>query len=230
MRIEELIPEQSITFLVLIGNQQLEFSTKVLESIPNKRMILAAPIIKDNKIITFRVKGILIHLIVQYPDQKPLVFQNVTVRTARRKDESLCYTITTLAESKEFNRRGAYRCIIGVDTHIRIGSNRSAIEAIIKDISATGFSFTISGENNYQDRDRVHAVVNDYIEETAENYSFHLFGSIVRNYSLENGNIVYGCELTQKVVGLERYLMEKERIRLQNSRGNKKLPNKKKKN
>ncbi len=230
MRIEELIPEQPITLLVIIGKQQLEFSSQVLESLPKKHMILATPILKDDKIISFQVKGILIHLIVQYPDQKPLVFLNVTVRTAKRKDESLCYTITTLAESKEYNRRGAYRCILGVDINIRIGKNRSAIEAILKDISATGFSFTVSGDKSYGDRELVHAVVNEYIEETAKNYSFHLYGTIVRNYSLENGNIVYGCQFTGKVVGLEQYIMEKERIRLQKSRGNRKIPNKKKDN
>lgn len=227
MRIEELTPQQSITLLVIVKDQQLEFSSSVLECLPRRHMIIAAPILKDGKIISFNAKGILIHLIVTFPDQKPIVFQNVTINTAKNNDNSFCYTITTLAESREFNRRGAFRCFIGINTHIRVGNNSSALDATIKDISTTGFSFMVSPKIEINEKETVHAVVNDHIEETAKNYSFHLFGLIIRHYKLENGNIVYGCKLTNKVVGLDSYIMEKERIRLQKSRGNSKTPVKK---
>lgn len=227
MRIEELTPQQSITLLVIIKDQQLEFSSSVLECLPRKHMIIAAPILKDDKIISFNTKGILIHLIVTFPEQKPIIFQNVTVNTAKKDDNSFCYTISTLAESREFNRRGAFRCFMGMRIHIRVGSNSAAIEATIKDISITGFSFMVSSGSNFTEGETVHAVVNDYIEEVAKKYSFHLFGVIVRHYQLENGNIVYGCKLTNKVVGLDGYIMEKERIRLHKSRGASKIPLKK---
>ncbi len=220
MRIEELEPEQHITLLVIAREQQLEFASTVLESIPRKHMIIAAPVFQDEKIISFNGKGILVHLIVSFPDQKPHIFQNVTVYTAKKKDESLCYTITTIAESKEFNRRSAFRCFVGIDTHVRIGTNRTTIEATIKDVSATGFALTTTAEIELHKNDIVHAVLNDYIEETAKNYSFHLFGTIVRCFKLENGNHVYGCKFTTKIVGMDKYIMEKERIRMQRSRGN----------
>ncbi|HKM35894.1 MAG TPA: PilZ domain-containing protein [Lachnospiraceae bacterium] len=219
MRIEELTPGQPITLLIVAKDQQLEFSSTVLESLPRKHTIITTPVMKDDKVIAFHGKGFLVHLIVPFPDQKPYVFRNVTVYTAKKKDDSLCYTITTLAESKEFNRRGAFRCFVGIDTSVRIGSYRSSIEVTIKDVSSTGFSFTSSSEIKYNQNDIAHAVLNDYIEETAKKYSFHLLGNIIRCFRLGNGIIVYGCKFNTKIVGIDRYIMEKERIRLQRSRG-----------
>lgn len=227
MRIEELTAEQPITFLVTIGDKHLEFPSVVLDVLPRKHMIVAAPVMRDEKIISFHGADILVNMVVAFPDQKPHVFQNVTVHTAKNADDSLCYTVTTLAESKELNRRGAYRCYIGIDTSVRVGSHRGTISVTIKDISATGFAFSTSDEREFQENESVHAVLNDYVEETAKSYSFHLYGVIVRKFKLENGNMVYGCRFPARVIGLESYIMEKERIRLQRSRGTaKSSPNK----
>lgn len=219
MRIEELTVEQPITFLVAVGEQHMEFPSVVLDVLPRKRMIVAAPVLRDGKIISFHGNGILVNMVVAFPDQKPHVFQNVTVHTAKNADDSLCYTVTSLAESKELNRRGAYRCYIGIETGIRVGNHRGAISVTIKDISATGFAFATSDVRELQINESVHAVLNDYLEETAKSYSFHLYGVIVRKYELENGNTIYGCRFSGRVLGLESYIMEKERVRLQHSRG-----------
>lgn len=220
MRIEDLTPGQPITFLIVAKDQQLEFSSTVLEILPRKHTIISSPIMKDDKVISFHGNGILVHLLVPFPDQKPHVFRNVAVYTAKKKDDSLCYTITTIAESKEFNRRGAFRCFVGIDTSVRIGSYHSSLGVTIKDVSSSGFSFTTSYELKYSNDDIVHAVINDYIEETATKYSFHLLGTIVRRFKLENGIFVYGCKYNTRVAGIDRYIAEKERIRLQRSRGN----------
>lgn len=218
MRLEDLSPSQAITLLIHIGNQQLEFPSHVLETFPRKHIIFASPVLKNDKIISFNGNGIVTHVVIYLPDQKPIVFQNVTIQTTKDKNDALCYMISCLTESKEFNRRGAYRCYIGIDTHVRVGSHKGAIQATIKDISSTGFAFTTHGERTFSEGDSVHAVVNDYIEETAKSYSFHLLGTIVRHYETENKLMVYGCQFSSKVVGLDSYLVEKERIRLQKSR------------
>lgn len=227
MRIEELEVNQAIKILVNAGNQQLEFSSTVLETFPRKHLILASPIMKDDKIISFNGKGIQTHVVVFFPDQKPIVFQNVSIQTTRGRNDELCYIITSLLDSKEFNRRGAFRCYIGIDTHVRIGSHKGALDAIIKDVSSSGFAFALRGEKELEIGESVHAVLNDYIEETAKSYSFHLIGTVVRSYELENKIIVYGCQLSAKIVGLDSYLVEKERIRLQHSRNSMSTPNKK---
>lgn len=219
MRIEELNPTQSITFYVIAGDQKLEFPSTVLETYPRKHMIVAEPILKNNKIVSFNGEGVQVHLIANFSDQRPHIFQNIKILTSKNSDDSFCYVITCASESKEYNRRGAFRCFVGLSTMVRVSSEKDALEAIIKDVSATGFAFTLSAlDDELPVGATVHLVLNDYIEETGKNYSYQLMGNIVRSYSLESGKKVYGCQMTNRVIGLDRYLNEKERIRIQKNR------------
>ena len=54
MRIGELQPEQNITLLVNVNGTSLTFESKVQENYPRKNMIIADPIIKDGKPVSFR--------------------------------------------------------------------------------------------------------------------------------------------------------------------------------
>lgn len=219
MRIEELNPTQSITFFVIAGNQKLEFPSTVLETYPRKHMIIAEPILKNNKIVSFNGEGVQVHLIANFSDQRPHIFQNIKILTSKNSDDSFCYVITCASESKEYNRRGAFRCFVGLSTMVRVSSEKDALEAIIKDVSVTGFAFTLSAlDDELPVGATVHLVLNDFIEETGKNYSYQLMGNIVRSYSLESGKKVYGCQMTTRVIGLDRYLNEKERIRIQKNR------------
>ena len=225
MRIEELSPGQTLTLMIVAGSQQLDFTSSVLEVIPRRHMIIASPVLKDGKIISFSGPNIIVHVIASLGDSKPHVFQNVTIQSAKNTDDSFCYMISTNAESKEFNRRGAFRCSISAEAPMRIGSNHRAITGIIKDVSSSGFAFTAPDDVKCEISDSVHAVLNDSLSEGLQPYTFHLFGTVVRAYTLENGKVVYGCQLTNKVPGLDHYIMEKERLRLQRSRGNSKSTN-----
>lgn len=64
----------------------------------------------------------------------------------------------------------------------------------------------------------IHTVLNDRIDEIAKNYTFQLYGLIVRKVELENGRVIYGCKLNNPVPGLENYIMIKERIRIRDSK------------
>ena len=219
MRIEELTAGQDITLMVTAGDQKLEFLSTILECLPRKHMILAAPVIINGKILALQGKGLVVHMFIALPDDKPQIFRNITIQPVKKFDNSLCYTISTLEESKALNRRGAFRCYIGLDTQVQFGPTKSTIDAIIKDVSATGFAFTTGSEKEFERGETVHAVLNDHLDEIDKNYSFTLFGIIVRHYSLENGNVVYGCRFLNHIQGLENYIMLKERLRLQKSRG-----------
>ena len=63
MRIEELEANQAIKLLVNAGGQQLEFPSTVLEAFPRKHLILAAPIMKNDKIV--------IAIILLHPKNNP---------------------------------------------------------------------------------------------------------------------------------------------------------------
>lgn len=219
MKIEELTPEQNVSIVVVMDTEQIEFPTTVLDTLPKKHAIYAAPVMKDNKVISFRANGILTHLIASFPDAKPQIFYNVVVQTLKKEDSSYLYSVSTVSPSRELNRRSAFRCFVGVTTSVQVGLNHSALEATIRDISMTGFSFVpYDSEKEFETGSTVHCVLNDMIEEKMEKFSFHLFGIIVRKNTLENDKIVYGCRLTSKIHGFEKYIMLKERLRLSKSR------------
>lgn len=218
MRIEELTPEMPVTFLVRVGAEQLTFETKIIELIPKKRLVLAQAIIRDSKVITFRGKNLIVDVLAQPQNDKPQLFKNVTV-TTMKKGETFCYNLATIAESKPYNRRQSYRCYLGISTSLQLGMNRLAVPVIVRDVSVSGFAVVADEDLSLMDNQVLHVVVNDYIEETAENYSFHLYGLLTRTQELENGKFLYGCRLNNPVPGLEAYIMKKERLRLKKSNG-----------
>lgn len=219
MKIEELTAGQAVKFAARIGEENVEFDTVIQETLPRKHMALADVIRKNEKILTFHAKGLVIDLHVSPPDSAPMVFKNVTVELRKKQDDSYCYAITTLAEAKVLNRRQCYRCYIGYQSAVQCGSNRAAYDAIIKDVSASGFSVTVKGDVDFHENQVLHTVLNDTLEEICETYSFQLYGIIVRREENDNGMITYGCKLNNQVKGLDTYIMKKERLRLKKKNG-----------
>ena len=219
MQLDELERGQSVLIQVVIDATQHEFPTEIIET-PKGQYVLAAPIFKQGKIISFQSEKIITNLIVNIPNEKPHIFFHVKVRALKTSNGQYMYQIITDSPSREFNRRGAFRCYIGLPTSIRIGVDHRALETTIKDISLSGFSFVMPyGADSYNAGEQVHTVLNEFINEKKMRFSMHLFGVIVRKEELDNGNNVYGCRLTSPVAGLEKYIMLKERLSIAKSRG-----------
>lgn len=219
MRIEELTPGLNIELVANIGGEQLIFDSRIENVYPRKHLVLAAPVLQDNRVISFRAKGLIVDVLVTLEDDKPQLFKNVTVTVMKKPDGTFCYNLATAAMSKTYNRRHNFRCYVGAATSVQFGSNHRSHEAVIKDISANGFSFVCGNDITFGKDQLVHTVLNDYLEELAENFSFHLYGIIVRSYPLDDMRTVYGCRLNKKVTGLDAYIMKKERLRLKRLSG-----------
>lgn len=220
MKISDLSVGQELKILVSIGEQQLEFPSSVEQTNPKKKLAYLAPAMKNGKILNFNGKGILTSLLVQLPDSKPLVFRNVTLNTIKKGDGTFCYGMECLSEGLELNRRGAFRCSIDLRTVLRVGLNRTTFDVILRDVSTTGFSFVFcNSDGTCEVGNSVHSVLNDYLEESCENFSFQLYGMIVRSEELKNGRVVYGCRLVTPVHGLDQYIAKRERLRIQKQRG-----------
>ena len=185
MQIDDLTAGLSLSFLINLNTEQLQFESKILEVYPRRHTLLAQGVFTDDKIISFRGKGLL--------------------------DGTLCYTVSSIAGSKTYNRRQSYRCYVGIETAVQCGLNRAAHDAIIKDISYNGFSVVSKEDLKLEVNQTVHAVLNDHMDETAENFNFHLYGLVARIQELENGLFLYGCRLNNPVPGLEQYIIKKER-------------------
>ena len=225
MKLEELTAGTPITLIAKIGEEQLEFHSTVQETYPKKKFILADPVYRDEKIISFSSPGITVDLLVSLDKDKPQIFQKVVIMTMKKPDKSLCYSIAATSDSKGINRRGNFRCFIGTPTTIKCGIEQDLYDAILRDVSISGFSVTVDSDLGITENQVIHAMLEDYIEELNENFSFHLYGLVVRIQELDNGKIVYGCRLNNKIGGLENYIMKKERIRLRKSNGGGSKPN-----
>lgn len=220
MKLSELSIDQPITILVTIGDQKMEFPSAIESTNPRKKISYLAPIMREGKILNFNGKGILTSILVQLPESKPLVYHNVMLNTLKKDDGTFCYGIQSNEEGVEINRRGAFRCSIGIQTVLRIGLDRTTYDVTIRDVSLTGFSFVFANfEQTTEVGKMVHAVLNDYLEDTCENFSFQLYARIVRMEELENGKTIYGCKMEEKVRGLDSYIAKKERARMHNQRG-----------
>ncbi len=211
MQIDDLTAGLSLSFLINLNTEQLQFESRILEVYPHRHTLLAEGVFADDKIISFRGKGLVVDLIVTIPEEKPQLFKNVTTNVVKRSDGTLCYTVFTIAGSKTYNRRQSYRCYVGIESSIQCGLNRVAHDAIIKDISCSGFSVVTREDLQLNVNQTIHTVLNDHMEDSTETFNFHLYGLVARKQELENGLFLYGCRLNNPVPGLEQYIVKKER-------------------
>ena len=218
MHLNELKPEQLVTILAYVGSEHMEFNTMVEDVSSDKNTIHLAPILRDEKPVSFNGKAIQTHLLAFFDQQIPHIFRNVRLVLTRRDKESVWYTATASTTSVPYNRRRYYRCYIGLDAVVRIGAHRAPHDAIIKDLSIGGFGFTVSSDVNCAIGDMVHFTLSERIQEVSKVFSFNIYGIIVNKRELENGNVVCGCRMTSNPSNIDSYIAIKERLRLQKER------------
>ncbi|MBQ7933332.1 MAG: PilZ domain-containing protein [Lachnospiraceae bacterium] len=220
MYLNELIEGEKITLQVLVNGETLTFDTMVNQVSPTKNLILVNVIYVDGKIVTFRGTNLTIDVVVAPISETPQIFKNVTISLVKKFDGTLAYSISSIASSKNYNRRNSFRCYVGVPTSVQKKLNTVPYDAVIKDVSAGGFSLVVPQGLEFENNQVVHVVLNDYLDELAEKVSFHLYGLVVRSEDMEKNRVLYGCKFNQQVAGLENYIMKKERLRLKRSSGN----------
>jgi hypothetical protein len=220
MKIEELTTGLSITIIAHVQDEQVEFQSSIEEVLTKKKALLASLIYQNEKIITFRGKNISVDLLVSFIDgSKPHLFKDINIALVQKSDGTYLYYITCEEESKAVNRRGSFRCYIGLASSIQSDLNRTSYPAVIKDVSSTGFSLVCSEDITLRNEQVVHVLLSDYIAELNEEFTFHLYGIVVRAIPMDKGRVVYGCRLNSTVPGLDQYIMKKERVRLRNTSG-----------
>lgn len=219
MRLEELTAGLSLTFMVKIGEEFISLNSKIQEVYPKKHCLLADAIFHENKVLSFQGKHIQVHMIATFPDEKPQLFEHVHITSLRKPNNRICYHITASCEGKPYNRREHFRCFVGVPAVVQFGAEKPVDDGMLKDVSISGFAVTCNKKADIGNHSLIHVLLEDYIEELTEGFSFNLYGIVVRSQELENGKTVYGCRLNHPVNGLNSYIMKKERVRLKKSNG-----------
>lgn len=216
MFIGDLKPKQNISLLVQANGNSLTFESKIQESYPEKNMIITDPVISNGRPVSFRGEKVIVNILVFPTGEKPVLFKNVASKLFKKKNGEFCYCFATLSEGVFYNRRENFRCYVGVGSSMQCRLNSIAQPVLIRDISSTGFALICDSDIKLEQGQLVHTVLNDQPKTNGSRYSFHLYGFVARVQELENGKLLYGCRLNNSVPGLDKYIMEKERIHLRN--------------
>lgn len=213
MYLHEVDGESKVTVLVGIGSQTLTFDTKVEEV--SDSGVLTEPILREGKMVGFRTPGLIIRIqVINDSDGKVYEFSNVEILNVKTKDQKSHHRMSTKFEGKIVNRRSAVRVWLGYDAVVQIGTNRTAHEVILKDISVSGISFIFDHSIKAEIGDTVHIAFKDVEAKT----KFSLGASIVRMEELEGGKTLAGCRLNQESNAISKYVNDKQREKLRSSR------------
>lgn len=94
MQIDDLTAGLSLSFIIHLNNEELQFESRILEVYSRRHTLLAEGVFTDDKIISFRGKGLLVDLLVTLPDDKPQLFKNVTTKRGEtRRRNSLLHCL-----------------------------------------------------------------------------------------------------------------------------------------
>lgn len=201
------------TIIVRIGSQTLAFDTIVQE--PSEDGVLTEPIYRNNKLIGFKTKGLIITVQVCNPsDEKVYEFSNVDILNVKTKDGAIHHKMICRNAGKQINRRTAVRVWLGIEGVARVGENRNAYNVIVKDISVSGISFILHKDMGLEAGEMAHITFND----VDARIKFSLSAIIVRTAEMEDGRVLYGCRLNQESPAIGKYVTDKQRAKLKASR------------
>ena len=108
---------------------------------------------------------------------------------------------------EEVNRRGSYRISMGILGLAVVDGFEGKMHVVVKDISATGFSFIAPKEDMTKEGADVRLT---FVEEKSD-LRFDLSGRLVRKVDLNNGQIQYGCKLYVSNTVIDNYIAKRQR-------------------
>lgn len=219
MLLQEMPEDNKLIIELSMNGQKYEFPSQVIRK--TNQNVLIEPVRINGKVLSFNSSsgGVTVSIFMIRDGKPPMLWKGVAVNSVREEDGTF-YKITANGEGFEVNRRGAFRLFIGISGVAQLGTNRKAIDVIVKDVSENGFSFV--GSENMDDviNKPVRLVFADF------NQNYSLMGIIVRKVVIGESKIVYGCKLGVRNANLEQYISQKQRQMLSMNRGNSAFQNK----
>lgn len=202
MRLVELPVGTSILFDVSIHKQNLEFPSEVIEVHDN--FILTKPVMSKGKVVGLSGEGVSLSVVYTRNDKPPMVWKGVACSVVKIKGRIL-YKIIASGVGFEMNRREAFRLFVGLEGIARVGTNRRAMNVILKDLSDNGFAFVVDHEIEEATGSAVRLVFKDF------DRNYDLTGFIVRLVKVEDDKYVYGCRMSIRNQLISHYINMKQR-------------------
>jgi len=201
MRLWELHNGSAIELQIVFRNNTYEFPSKVL-GVKGEILILAEIQVDGKRLKVTKEQGI---NIIYRMLNKPYIWFDVIIETVLYK-EHYYYRITDSdIESKQYNRRGAFRLYIGNSMPILVylNGNKNEYSVKINDISETGFGFSSKED----------LLINKEVEFAYHSNEelFNLRGFIVRKtYDSVTMSYSYGCKFPEFYTELGSFIIKEQ--------------------
>lgn len=195
------------------GIKTMEFSSEVIST--EGLNVRINPIMQNGKLVGFDTGGIVITMYVTgLEDGKIYKYTGVKIHSFKNSDGAIFQEVTCRGEEgKVTNRRGACRVWVG-ENGIATLADGKEIPVVVKDVSATGVAI-VCGED-------VEVTMGDVVTvsftDGATKSKFVLTASVIRHEDADNKRIIYGCKFKQESEPLAKFVNEKQRINLKNTR------------
>ena len=194
MRLNELPVGSSVNIKVFINGEELEFESRLIARIDKPIGVYQGACIEvikvDGKVITFN-SAHTIATITSIEDNRMYKFHlaGITRQNIAGLDTML---ILSTDDTKPINHREAVRVPLCEDCILKAGQNRESIDAVTRDVSCTGISFSFPhGNFKYSIGEEVSAQF--YVGAKGP---YNVTATIVRDMQEENRTII-GCSFSR---------------------------------
>jgi hypothetical protein len=162
---------------------------------------LLEPFTVDNKILSFAGDNISLQASTII-EGKLAVWRPCKIQLLRLKGNSL-HALICMNDSISVNRRNAYR--VDVNEYCYVNTGKATVDAMIVDISSTGFAFTVGK----YDGDNIEFLQLNYHDSLLD-VDVQLNGRVVRRVERDNGSFLFGCVMTPKDA-VDKYINQRQR-------------------
>lgn len=215
MILSEIQPGTEIQITASRGLKSMDFASRI-NSVEGTTLRIE-PIYQDGKLVGFDNENIVLSMyIASRDDNKLFVYSGITIHSYRDTDGSIFQEITCRSEEgRTANRRGAHRVWVGASGGVTIGDNKHEYAVAVKDISSTGIAFV--ADESIEIAMGTPVVVS--FTDDVQHKSFRLMATAIRSEnSADNKRIIYGCKFKEESNAILKYVNEKQRQNLKETR------------
>lgn len=185
------------------GEMQAKFISRAIKNTGSA--ILVIPFMHKGRRVNFNGKNIHIHMDVQLKTGETYTFKGCQI-TSVRKDGLIFHKVISSMTKGIENRRGEHRCYVGETAYFVIEGIADQITAVLKDVSNSGFGFTIDRKKNIE---LMPGVIVTCSFKNQKGRFIQMQGKIIRREKLAR-HILYGCRCTDSNAEVEEYVKQLE--------------------
>lgn len=206
MFLKELEVGTDVVIKATKGKVTREFTTYVTDISNNT--IKFAPVREDELIVNFTSSYVTIELIVEN-DGKLLCFKDMHICTGRDFKGNYFHFTKDNKVSELVNRRQTPRYNINKNCLFTLGEHRKYVEAVMQDVSITGFSVLTEEDIEIGSRVRIAFTIDSSRNQL-------ILDAHVKNVREVGRGIrkIYGCELIRENRGFSQFVMQRQREKL----------------